>query len=59
MVIFVLEIAVGIAASAFKDDFTEGLKNALQNSIKVYKNSEVDRSYWDNVQTKVIFMHTN
>ncbi|KAH8358052.1 hypothetical protein KR084_001209 [Drosophila pseudotakahashii] len=51
-VIFIVELAVGIAASVFKRDLEGMVKNSLQESIKS-SNSE-DTMAWDNIQQKLM-----
>ncbi|EDV56466.1 CD63 antigen [Drosophila erecta] len=51
-VIFIVELAVGIAASVFKKDLEGMVKNSLQESIK-RSNSE-DTMAWDNIQQKLM-----
>ncbi|KMQ95191.1 cd63 antigen [Lasius niger] len=51
LIIFVIELAVGIAAAVFKNDFSMVMKDTLKESIKNY--TEADRLAWDNVQKKI------
>ncbi|XP_020291393.1 CD63 antigen [Pseudomyrmex gracilis] len=51
VIIFVIELAVGIAAAVFKNDFSMVMKDSLKESLKTY--SEADRQAWDNVQKKL------
>ncbi|KYN40073.1 CD63 antigen [Trachymyrmex septentrionalis] len=51
LIIFVIELAVGIAAAVFKNDFSMVMKNTLKESMKNY--TETDKQAWDNVQEKV------
>ncbi|KAM0731349.1 CD63 antigen [Formica fusca] len=51
LIIFVIELAVGIAAAVFKNDFSMAMKDTLKDSMKNY--SETDRMAWDNVQRKL------
>ncbi|CAL1681603.1 unnamed protein product [Lasius platythorax] len=51
LIIFVIELAVGIAAAVFKNDFSMVMKDTLKESIKNY--TEADRLAWDNVQKKL------
>ena len=53
VVIFVIEMAVGIAASVAKDDFSEVLKETLRNSMGNYTKDEGEKLAWDNVQRDV------
>lgn len=46
-----IELAVGIAAAVFKNDFSMAMKDTLKESMKNY--TEADRLAWDNVQKKV------
>ncbi|EDW32526.1 GL10398 [Drosophila persimilis] len=51
-VIFIVELAVGIAASVFKKDLEMMVKNSLQESIK--RSSSEDTMAWDNIQRKLM-----
>ncbi|EFN79122.1 CD63 antigen [Harpegnathos saltator] len=51
LIIFVIELAVGIAAAVFKNDFSMAMKDTLKESMKNY--SDVDKQAWDNVQKKL------
>ncbi|KAK4875853.1 hypothetical protein RN001_012275 [Aquatica leii] len=50
LVIFVIELAVGIAAAVFKSDFEEALKSTLKSSMKTYYTNNSEKSAWDNTQ---------
>uniref|UniRef100_G3CJT8 Tetraspanin n=1 Tax=Dipetalogaster maximus TaxID=72496 RepID=G3CJT8_DIPMA len=49
-VIFIMELAVGIAASVAKDDFTTALRSSLEKSMSNYTISSADRESWDGIQ---------
>ncbi|XP_039957358.1 CD63 antigen [Bactrocera neohumeralis] len=51
-IIFIVELAVGIAAAVFKADLEMMLKNSLQESIK--RSNHEDMMAWDNVQRKLM-----
>lgn len=51
IIIFVIELAVGIAAAVYKQDFSTAMKDTLKESMKNYTNA--DQQAWDNVQKKV------
>ncbi|XP_018358143.1 PREDICTED: CD63 antigen isoform X2 [Trachymyrmex cornetzi] len=51
LIIFVIELAVGIAAAVFKNDFSMAMRNTLKESMKNY--TETDKQAWDNVQKKL------
>lgn len=51
LIIFVIELAVGIAAAVLKKDFSIAMKETLKDSMKNY--TEVDKEAWDNVQKKL------
>ncbi|KAH0951576.1 hypothetical protein HN011_005844 [Eciton burchellii] len=51
LIIFVIELAVGIAAAVFKNDFSMAMRDTLKESIKNY--TDTDRQAWDNVQRKL------
>lgn len=48
-----MELAVGIAAAVYKNDFQMTMKNIMKDSMDRYPNSKSDQVAWDNVQTKV------
>ncbi|XP_062134603.1 CD63 antigen [Drosophila sulfurigaster albostrigata] len=50
--IFIIELAVGIAACVFKSDLEGMLKNSLMESIK--RSNHEDNVAWDNVQRKLM-----
>ncbi|XP_001601564.1 CD151 antigen [Nasonia vitripennis] len=54
LVIFIIELAVGIAAAVFKNDFDGAMRQALQDSMSRYSDtsSESDKMAWDKVQMK-------
>ncbi|KAG7208551.1 hypothetical protein KM043_014768 [Ampulex compressa] len=51
LIIFVIELAVGIAAAVFKKDFSMAMKDTLKESMKNY--TDADKQAWDNVQNKL------
>ncbi|XP_037806608.1 23 kDa integral membrane protein [Lucilia sericata] len=51
-IIFIIELAVGIAASVFKNDLEMMIKNSLQDSIK--RSNQEDTMAWDNIQRKLM-----
>uniref|UniRef100_A0A1Y1L9E2 Tetraspanin n=3 Tax=Photinus pyralis TaxID=7054 RepID=A0A1Y1L9E2_PHOPY len=53
LVIFIIELAVGIAAAVYKSDFEEVLKDTLKSSMDNYYSSKSDRLAWDNMQVKL------
>ncbi|XP_035739868.1 CD63 antigen-like [Vespa mandarinia] len=52
LIIFVIELAVGIAAAVFKNDFSMAMKDTLKESMKNY--TDADKFAWDNVQSKLM-----
>lgn len=52
-VIFVIELAVGIAAAVYEKDFQDPIRNTLKNSMANYTVSEKEKVAWDNLQKKV------
>lgn len=50
-IIFIVELAVGIAACVFKSDLEDALKSSLQESIA--RSSNEDLIAWDNAQRKL------
>ncbi|XP_030759161.1 tetraspanin-7-like [Sitophilus oryzae] len=53
LVIFIIELAVGIAAAVYKNDFHKGIKQLMRESMNKYETNEADRMAWDNLQTKL------
>lgn len=54
MIIFIIELAVGIAAAVYKKDFDDAFRDSLKMSMKNYSKDSPDTlAAWDNVQTKV------
>ncbi|KAK3924860.1 CD63 antigen [Frankliniella fusca] len=53
LVIFIIELAVGIAAGVAKDDFSDALRSTLRNSMVNYTRDDGDRLAWDNVQRRL------
>ncbi|XP_060528802.1 CD63 antigen-like [Cylas formicarius] len=53
LVIFIIELAVGIAAAVYKDDFHKGLKELMRDSMDRFETSESDRIAWNNLQKKM------
>lgn len=51
LIIFVIELAVGIAAAVFKNDFSMAMKDTLKESMRNY--TDLDKQAWDNVQKKL------
>ncbi|CAH1104259.1 unnamed protein product [Psylliodes chrysocephalus] len=53
IIIFIVEIAVGVTAAVYKGDFQVALKENLLKSIKEYSNeNNAEKIPWDNVQKK-------
>lgn len=50
-----IELAVGIAAAVFKNDFSMAMKDTLKDSMKNY--TDADKEAWDNVQRKVSILN--
>ncbi|KAF7288114.1 hypothetical protein GWI33_000164 [Rhynchophorus ferrugineus] len=53
LIIFIIELAVGIAAAVYKNDFHKGLKQLMRNSLDQYETNESDKIAWDNLQKKL------
>lgn len=51
LIIFVIELAVGIAAAVFKNNFSMVMKDALKVSMKNF--TEADKQAWDKVQKEL------
>lgn len=54
MVIFIIELAVGIAAAVYQNEVHKGLKELMRDSLDRYETNESDRIAWDELQTKVM-----
>ncbi|CAH1154154.1 unnamed protein product [Phaedon cochleariae] len=55
IIIFIIELAVGIAAAVYKSDFQEALKESLKKSMENYSDpNNPERISWDNVQRKLM-----
>lgn len=57
VIIFIIELAVGIAAAVFKSDLEMMLKDSLEKSIT--RSSTDDIAAWDNVQRKLMCCGVN
>ncbi|KAL1489342.1 hypothetical protein ABEB36_014256 [Hypothenemus hampei] len=53
LVIFIIELAVGIAAAVYQNDVHKSLKELMKDSLDRYDTSTPDRSSWDNLQAKL------
>ncbi|XP_019880218.1 CD63 antigen-like [Aethina tumida] len=53
LIIFVIELAVGIAAAVYKSQFHTGIKDLMSKSMDNYEVSKSDRIAWDNLQSKL------
>ncbi|XP_015510318.1 CD63 antigen [Neodiprion pinetum] len=51
VVIFAIELAVGIAAAVFRNDFSMAMKETLRSTMTNY--TEADKMAWNNVQQKL------
>ncbi|KAJ8913858.1 hypothetical protein NQ315_003767, partial [Exocentrus adspersus] len=51
LIIFIVELAVGIAAAVYKNDFHNALNGTLRNTMDNYSNAP-DKIAWDNIQQK-------
>ncbi|KAH1020225.1 hypothetical protein HUJ04_009929, partial [Dendroctonus ponderosae] len=53
LIIFIIELAVGIAAAVYQNEVHEELKNIMRKSLNAYESSDSDRIAWDNLQQKL------
>lgn len=53
MVIFVIELAVGIAAGIAKEEFANAMRATLKLSMGNYTQTSTDQAAWDSMQRKV------
>lgn len=53
LVIFIIELAVGIAAAVYKNEVHKGLRTLMKKSLDNYENNESDRIAWDDLQKKL------
>lgn len=51
--ILIVELAVGIAAAVYRNDFEMALKDVLKQSLAKYNDNKSDKIAWNNVQTQV------
>ncbi|RZC33505.1 23 kDa integral membrane protein [Asbolus verrucosus] len=54
LIIFIIELAVGIAAAVYHTDFSDALKSTLKKSMANYSQNDVEKIAWDNAQTKLM-----
>ncbi|XP_022916133.2 CD63 antigen-like [Onthophagus taurus] len=53
LLILIVELAVGIAAAVFKNDFETVMKDTLKSSMDKYLSNKADRMAWDHIQTEL------
>ncbi|XP_063973657.1 CD63 antigen [Diachasmimorpha longicaudata] len=53
LIIFIIELAVGIAAAVFRNSFSDVMKESLRYSMNNYTKSQADKVAWDDVQMKL------
>ncbi|EFA09563.1 23 kDa integral membrane protein [Tribolium castaneum] len=53
LIILIIELAVGIAAAVYKNDFQMSMKDIMKSSMQRFENSKSDRVAWNNLQTKL------
>ncbi|CAH1378719.1 unnamed protein product [Tenebrio molitor] len=53
LIIFIIELAVGIVAAVYKNDVGDAFKGALKKSLANYSNNEAEKIAWDDTQTKL------
>lgn len=53
LIILIVELAVGIAAAVYRNDFEMTLKDILKQSLNKYNDNKSDKIAWNNVQTQV------
>jgi len=59
LIIFVIELAVGIAAAVYKNDFEDALRDSLRQSMTNYSRDSSEKAAWDNVQSKLMCCGTD
>jgi CD63 antigen len=59
LIILIIELAVGIAAAVYKNDFQMTMKDLMRSSMKRFENSRTDRDAWNRIQTKVSHLVVN
>ncbi|GLH01736.1 Tetraspanin [Gryllus bimaculatus] len=52
LLIFIIELAVGITAAVVRDDFGDTMEMEMKKSMERYKDEEVQRVAWDTLQEK-------
>lgn len=53
LIIFIIELAVGIAAACYHNEFDTALKDALKNSMTNYSINDSEKLAWDKIQAKL------
>lgn len=53
LVIFIIELAVGIAAAVYHNEAHKELNMYMKDSLKRYNSSQSDKIAWDNLQSKM------
>ncbi|XP_055374539.1 tetraspanin-6 [Condylostylus longicornis] len=56
-IIFIIELAVGIAACVFRADLESSIKNSLLETIR--RSNDMDLKAWDNIQNKLMCCGVN
>lgn len=59
MIIFIVELAVGIAGAVNKDTFTDELKTAMDTSRGHFQTNKLERTAWTRLQSKLECCGTN
>ncbi|KAJ3642459.1 hypothetical protein Zmor_025247 [Zophobas morio] len=54
LIIFIIELTVGIVAAVYKNDFEDALKKVLLKSIEQYSQNDAEKTAWDNAQSKLM-----
>ncbi|XP_019878271.1 CD63 antigen-like [Aethina tumida] len=52
LIIFIIELACGIASAVYQTDFQDTFKNTLKQSMANYSENDVEKIAWDNVHKK-------
>ena len=53
LIIFILEVSVGVLALVFRDDISDDLRSELHDSLHKYDTSSGIRDAWDEIQEEV------
>ncbi|XP_050314135.1 CD151 antigen [Anthonomus grandis grandis] len=53
LVVFIIELAVGITAAVYHNEIDQSMKNVMDESLARYEKSDMDKNAWDKVQSEL------